>query len=223
MMMTMMRSFLLALLAATAVGATDDTVLVVNNVNCDSWSVSDFSYSCNGDNNECGYGNTLQASGSIQISSSFTADEEVDITLKAGKWGVSVVTIGQSSQKICDFLTPSGGTCGVADTYTFSESVNIPDEQMLQTFLSYMSVTAKIIIEDTDGSTISTCSATVKATASSSSYSMVASSVVVGSLLVGAGLYGMKRRRRIIQDESLKQTLTDFEMAPDPMNRAVSV
>jgi hypothetical protein len=94
---------------------------------------------------------------------------------------------------------------------------------MLQSALNinFVSVTAKLVIGD-----VSTCSATVTSVASSSSYSLayVASSVVVGTLLVGVGVYGIRRRRlRVVENESLKRTLTDFEMAPDPMNRIAMV
>lgn len=221
-----MRSLLVVVATiATVTAGSDDTALKLSNEKCtNSWSVTDFSYSCNGDNGDCGFGNKLQASGTIDIGTAFDADEEVSIILKAGIFvnGVVSVTVGESSQKICDVLTPSGGTCGAADSYTFSTDIVIPDHNALQQFLRYTSVTAKVMIGD-----ISTCSAVVSATSSSSSYSMtyvaVASSVVVGSVLVGASIYGCQRRRRIVHRESLKRALVDFEMATAPRNRAAYV
>lgn len=217
-----MRLLLLALIVGI-VAASDDLALGITNSGCSGggWNVTDFQYSCNGDNGDCGFGNKLTATGTIVISQAF-ADQE-NITLKVGVWGLALMPVGSpTSQNVCDFLTPSGGTCGAADTYTFSQQMAIPDNNRLQSVLNinFMSVTAKLIIGD-----VSTCWATVSSVASSSSYSIasVASSVVVGTLLVGAGFYGIRRRRRIVQNESLKHTLTDFEMAPDPMNRIASV
>jgi hypothetical protein len=222
-MRNIVRSLLLALIFGT-VAASDDLALGITNYGCSGggWNVTNFQYTCSGDNGDCGFGNKLTATGSIYIGQKFT-DETVNVTLKVGVWGVAVVSVGSSSQRICDFLTPSDGTCGAVDTYTFSEKMSIPDDNMLQSALNinFVSVTAKLVIGN-----VSTCSATVTSVASSSSYSLayVASSVVVGTLLVGVGVYGIRRRRlRVVQNESLKRTLTDFEMAPDPMNRIAMV
>jgi hypothetical protein len=75
----------------------------------------------------------------------------------------------------------------------------------MSSILSMMSPTVTANFGD-----ITSCSATVSAVQSGNSMSMVAASAVVGSLLAGAVVYGLRRRRRVIRDESLKHTLTDF-------------
>ena len=68
-----MRSLLLALIVGT-VAASDDLSLGITNYKCSGggWSVTDFQYSCNGDNGDCGFGNKLTATGTIDISQAFT-------------------------------------------------------------------------------------------------------------------------------------------------------
>jgi len=216
----MMRLLCLALLAlATTLPTTEaesDIALTIDNAKCNNpWSVTDFSYSC--DSNGCNFGEQVQVSGTLDVSSAFTTGD-VDVSLKITMFGFQVA---QTTQDICSVIAASDVECGEAGTYTFETNVPIPDENALTNVLMQMTgnyLTVKATIGD-----ITTCSARVNKVQSGSSMSMVATSVLVGTLIVGAGFYAVRRKRRIIQDESLKRTLTDFEMAPDPWTRAVQV
>ena len=197
--MTMVtRSLLILALVALAVLPTVTADLSLSNASCNSpWTLSGFSSSCNG--GDC------SASGTITVADGGEfANEEVDIT-----FSTMYMTVFSTKGNLCDMLD---GTCESTGDFTFSQDLTLPDSinsSLISSILSMTSPTVTVNFGD-----ITSCSAKVSAVQSGNSMSMVASSAVVGSLAVGALVYGLRRRRRVIQDESLKRTLTDFEMAP---------
>ena len=213
---------LLALVAFTSllytVEAESDVSLTIDNYKCaNPWTITSFSYDCN--DGMCNFGEKVHVTGTLNVGSEFTT-EEVEVVLKITMFGFQ---IAQTTQDICAMISSESVECGQPSSdYTFDTEVDIPTENALTNVLMSMTgnyVTVKATIGD-----ITTCSARVNKVQSGGSMSMaVASSILVGTLLVGAGMYGVHRRRRIIRDESLKKTLTDFEMVPDPVSRVVQV
>ena len=192
--MTLTRSPLLALVALAVLPTVtaDQTALSLSNASCkDPWTLSDFSSSCDGD---------CSASGTITVADGGQFyNEEVEIT-----FSIMYMTVYSTKGNLCDMLD---GSCGDTGDFSFSQNLNLPDDNssLMSSILSMMSPTVTANFGD-----ITSCSATVSAVQSGNSMSMVAASAVVGSLLAGAVVYGLRRRRRVIRDESLKHTLTDF-------------
>jgi hypothetical protein len=187
---------LLVFLAATVPSVVADTEVILTSGSCDSpWSVTDSS------------------SGTIEVSSAFTAETDVKVAVT---W--LHITVANEQVNVCDYLTPEDGQeCGETGTYSVDTSMTIPDDS-LSSWLnmgSYVLVTLTMAV-------ITTCSVKVAPAQSSSSMSMAAAALV-GAMLV-AGVYGIhRRRRRHVQNDSIQMTLTDFEMPPEDIRSGVHV
>lgn len=215
-----MRLFLLAvaLLSTPLVSADDDIALTISDATCDSpWSVSSFESSCDG--NGCSFGDTVEASATVDVSSDF---DPSDVTASIGVSFLDITVYSTTVDDLCEHCEANDGQeCGAAGSYTCTAGVPIPDESTVTSIL--MSITGNYVKVTVTFGGITSCYVHVNKVSSGSSMSMVGYSVVFGSMLVGAAIYGVRRRRRVIQDESLKRTLTDFEMVPDVSARAVAV
>lgn len=183
-------------LAAAVPAVVADTEVTLTNASCKSpWSVTDSS------------------SGTIEVSSAFSADTEVKIAVT---W--AQITVANEQVNVCDYITPEDGQeCGEIGTYSVDTSTTVPDSLSgLLSTGSYVSVTLTM-------ADITTCSMRVYPAQSSSSMSMAAAALV-GAMLV-AGIYGIQRRvrRRSVQNDSIQMTLTDFEMPPEGTRSGVHV
>lgn len=193
-----------------------------NDATCsDSASVSIDTFACDGEN-VCSMGTKLETSGSITFNSD--VPESSCVSVKACLYGASFLCRSYSLEEVnlCNELqlTSEDGTeCPTAGTYSFSNSLNIPNFNF--NLGSGWSVTAFVDVVDCDSQeTFTSCSGSFNAITSSNTNTTASfvnySAVGVVALGAAVALFERQRRRTARIDLNREELLASshVEMAP---------